>query len=880
MSMNPALRALHQEFDLLHRLRPQQDYELCPRGLSDALAMREHWRGLASQVEPGSPGPTRESQLAQWMLHLLGEPSPWSAARRDLPWLWRYNGPAADALRRCLVQLALDAPPQDRHTVLEQFLQSSLHGQSPYLQRQNMAKHVRWHAGPRMGELLQHWIELLLGREDRPSPQDPMVLHLWLEEHVTLWPAAWDRLLARNLVHSASRGPSLDLLCLLPMERLRACVARCPAPSPQTLEVAAEPDHEQLYKAMRQTTGELPWSTCLVQPMEQRQLWRAMGGGQALRDYLRDAAQVGVPISRQHARVLRLRADADLAQLLFAQLGSSMESVRFEATRALAELLRRGVWSGQALREALVQDSASGNKSGVRWRRQAAEAVLVAWAGGDLEAARQTTQALAQDKRLRAPARRPFEALLPKLEENPWFAHEEAWARAFHDDALYTDADPARQHHRRRLILLARLCHQDQMQYATDDTEKYRALLRSLCQGDPWEVITSVEGMSWRCRVDPAMAEVPGGQRLLEYQAHQLRHGMASHPTLAMETLVRRSGLRFPEALRALLRHGSGELREALLRCLVQEDQQEATAVLLPLLQESQAELREIAAHGLGLLQVPQAQDALRQALPQEKSQKVLKALQQALHQQDSQDASNGTYAWEERFTTNDLLQELRHLLYQDPSPLQWARLCDVLDRLHQAGQAALGVDYLQRGQHPAALAEHCERPWHWTPDSPMALLGLPNQRTWITVAAFRAEHTRAHFLAQVLPTIQKPRAHKRLDPQQAPDFFLEVLAQGWAVTRQEGISPELLHLRLDGGQASMTSSATLVPSLELLHGFGVLLHQATATRCYGGSHNTHLARFSLKLPPRHPLRVRADTTPHVYRGHLELDRWLDIRPR
>jgi hypothetical protein len=327
------------------------------------------------------------------------------------------------------------------------------------------------------------------------------------------------------------------------------------------------------------------------------------------------------------------------------------------------------------------------------------------------------------------------------------------------------------------------------------------------------------------------------------------------------------------------LEGGTSQMQSVASQEIAQAGAQALPSVLA-LLKARKGATRAAAARTLALMPTAEAVDALRAALDKERSAKIKPMLQAALEVCDPARrrlkemgrAGQGFYELAAPLELRQGMEELRAVLYEPPTAVSWMRLCDLVQRLHQQGQAQPALDYLKGHNLERWPWEQRLTPWGWQDDPALASLGQPGQgemRWWVPVSLLTTP-AREDFLDEALPQIQK-RAHRRKLPRDQVDLFLKWVETSWFWCQDNDIPIEELEVRLDGG-AYQGMSRPDATALELRHGFAVSLARLP---CYTGTIADAGLRWArVPLPRGHLLRSRHQLSPH--QAHLWLNEVLD----
>ncbi len=309
-------------------------------------------------------------------------------------------------------------------------------------------------------------------------------------------------------------------------------------------------------------------------------------------------------------------------------------------------------------------------------------------------------------------------------------------------------------------------------------------------------------------------------------------------------------------------------LQEPAITALQQRGAQ-ALPHLLTLLNASKAATRGAAARALERLNNPEALPALRDANKKEKSKNTKQDIQSAIDKLDprathptEQEADLGAWTPEAPHPVQDLLAQLRDLLYLPPSPALRRHIFDLLVRLDLNQQAHLGVAYLL-GHLDAWPEDLRVLPWGTERIEAFQPL-LDTFRVWdvktnyahTTVTAFLLTPHWEPAATEALKHIEHGLRARKLSPQVAQDF-LRVVSNGWRFCQRHHLPLDALDVRFDGGSArGIILSSSTATTLDLIDGFGVRLSRQP-TRRTDEVEPAGLRSIRVTVPPRHPLRDR-----------------------
>jgi hypothetical protein len=329
-------------------------------------------------------------------------------------------------------------------------------------------------------------------------------------------------------------------------------------------------------------------------------------------------------------------------------------------------------------------------------------------------------------------------------------------------------------------------------------------------------------------------------------------------------------------------------MRELAARTLAERPEQ--VKALLPRLIErlgaSKAASRFGAATLLRRVGLKEALPALEAALAKEKAKDVREELEQARAACDPFLAARrvrascfGAYRWrEDALTLNEGMEELRALVYEAPSALAWVRLLNLLERLRAVGGWSVAADYV-RGYKVKAWPDEC-KPHLWRagyeddaelcellgarlsdPESVAAHRGEDEVFHVLSLARLAAPEPRARYLDEFLPGIET-RIRKRRFDRADVEVFLDAVERGWMWCEEQGIPPDHLEVRVDGGSVTRGYMASVdVASLELVAGFGARVGRQNARKeDVAAEHGLRFLRC--RIPKKHPLREQHKMTP------------------
>ncbi len=302
---------------------------------------------------------------------------------------------------------------------------------------------------------------------------------------------------------------------------------------------------------------------------------------------------------------------------------------------------------------------------------------------------------------------------------------------------------------------------------------------------------------------------------------------------------------------------------------------------LCDLLRSRKGGVRSAVAQTLELIGDSKAQAALRQALEKEKSAKVKPLLQAALEACDPKmvrlkeqmRGGMGIYRLEEPLEPREGLEALRAILYEPPTPISWARLCDVIARMQTVGMAEAALDYLSdEALERWPLAQRV-LPWGWDKEPGLARLGQKGEGdwTWWLPVSMLTTPARGELFEAALPVLEH-RARKRKLPVEQVDLWLRWIERAWFWCQENDMSLEVLEAQLDGGSYHGMSRPP-TSCLKLVHGFAVCL---TREPCYTGETAEGGIRW-VRVPLGKGHILRSKFKVDSYSPHLHLNLVLPL---
>ncbi len=357
------------------------------------------------------------------------------------------------------------------------------------------------------------------------------------------------------------------------------------------------------------------------------------------------------------------------------------------------------------------------------------------------------------------------------------------------------------------------------------------------------------------------------GQNALWAAAHVLRQSGVKDNEALYVWLCKQQGASMELHQEALFSKGS---LHALAVQGLGEAGEESLPFLLTLLKSKKGKERELAARALSVSGLKQAVRPLQDALKTERAKGARAAIELALQACDPFIADEvpllGVYRADEVLRPNEGLEQLRGILYEPATQASWVRLCDLLERLAQAGVAQMALDTLTKDVLARWPLKERILPWGWSDEESVwnAVKGskASADEVWVPVARLMDEEDRRAFLTHWLPIHQKGARARKLTPALVGEFVDEVV-RVWFWCQEHGAPLDKLRLRFDGGSAGHYQiSSTKSTRLDLWMGFGVRLSRTGARReDEGGPQGPGLRTVKLALSVGHPLRAQHSMT-------------------
>ncbi len=356
------------------------------------------------------------------------------------------------------------------------------------------------------------------------------------------------------------------------------------------------------------------------------------------------------------------------------------------------------------------------------------------------------------------------------------------------------------------------------------------------------------------------IAEIFGQTPVLRHGAHFLEHRKARERVELYGWLCDR-GAGDEELHLTALGDTSELVRERAARHLIDLHPEGLPPKVSALIKDKKAHVRSGVVTALKLAGRAAALPALRAARAAERSSKVKALIDEAILACDpiaqaSVDRSEhfGAYNPDDPLDMSGAMEQLRALVYEKPSLPLWVRLCDLLQRFHGDDALALALDYLKSHKVHEWPAELRQRPWGWSKIEPLAAITVANDKlTWLPVSVLMAGGGDA-FIDARLKLLEGGRRARLFQREDVP-VFTDAVARAWRWCQTQGIPPENLEVRVDGGSVHasymMRAEST---ALELWQGFGATLERGNSRKeNEGEEHGLRLVRVT--LPSKHPLR-------------------------
>ena len=250
----------------------------------------------------------------------------------------------------------------------------------------------------------------------------------------------------------------------------------------------------------------------------------------------------------------------------------------------------------------------------------------------------------------------------------------------------------------------------------------------------------------------------------------------------------------------------------------------------------------------------------LKAALAKERSKKIKNLIKDAIAAcdpfiKDLADRARpfGAYQRMEALDASVGLSQLRALVYETPTLPVWVRLCDLLQRFYDEGSLTVALDYLHSHKIDQWPREIRIRPWGWEKIGPLAEIAPEPHSPWVPVSTFMSGQGDPFLDARL--KAQESGLRARLFVREDAHLFALWVGRAWAWCEAQGIGPEHLEVRVDGGAVHrshmMRAESTM---LSLWQGFGAVVERTTARRQGEGEpHGLRMVR--VKVPGKHPLR-------------------------